>query len=134
MPTFPTISSGSMKVLGGLANEAMAMYPSTLSHSFVTRVLTTIADREQRWSVRGDRFGATLEYHNLSGADTSLVKSFFLSARGKYAAASLSDGFTITIGGVTHDYCYFDQDEFNVEVARDETCSFSLKITQLRSD
>ena len=134
MPTFPTINSGSMKVIGALGSEALAMYPSTLSRSFLTRVLTSVADREQRWSVRGERFSCTLDYHDLNGADASLIKSFFLARRGKYVDSGLLNSFTIVIAGETRNYCVFLQDELEIEVARNETCSFSLKIMQLRSN
>lgn len=132
MPTFPQLSSGSVSVRGALANEALAMYPATLGHSFVTRTLTFLGDQEQRWTVRRELFSALLEYHSVNGYDFSILLKFFRDRKGAYVNPSLTNAFDITLAGVNYQYCVFDHDEFEFQSEQGETYSFTLRIKQIR--
>lgn len=134
MPTFPTLSSGSMSVSSAINDEAMAMYPSTVSHSFNTRVIQFLGDQEQRWTVRGELFDAVLEYQRVNGYDLSIIRAFFRSQRGMYVNLDLTSTFDITIFGQNYQYCCFDQDELSVTSDQSNTYSFSLRIKQLRAN
>ena len=91
MPTFPTLSSGSMKVASSLASSAIAMYPSTLQSSFITRSVRFLGDQEQRWTVRGKLFSASLEYHGIGGYDLSVLTAFFRTMKGSYVNELLTN-------------------------------------------
>lgn len=130
--TFPILSSGSMKVYGTLANNAIMKYPSTLEYSYVTRILQFVGDQEQRFLVRGELFGALLQFRDVNGYDMSIVRDFFRSMRGMAASVDLTHTFGIVIDGVTYNYCVFDQDDISPEISRAELFSFDLKIKQLR--
>jgi len=129
---FPTLSSGSMQVRGTLANGAIAMYPTSLVFSYVTRVITFVNSSEQRWTVRNNLFGAVLEYRRLNGYDLSLLRNFFIQMKGSYVDAALLNTFSITIGGNTYNYCAFDQDTFDSVCDSAENYSTTLKIKQVR--
>lgn len=132
MASFPTMSSGSMKVVGDLDSEAIAMHPSVINHSFATRIFRSVGDHEQRWAIRRELFGGILQYSQVNGYDMSLIREFFNSQKGRYVNSSLSNVFDITLFGITYDYCVFDQDELEVSVGRGETYSFELRIKQIR--
>ncbi len=132
MATFPTISSGSMRVQGALASESLAMYPATLAHSFITRVITFANDSEQRWTVRRELFAAILQFHDLDGYSLSVLVDFFRTMKGRYVDTALLNVFDITLGGVNYQWCSFDQDDLLVEVGQNERYSLQLSIKQLR--
>ena len=132
MYTFPTLSSGSMKVYGELANGALAMYPATLSHNYTTRVMKFLGDQEQRFVVKGELFGAILQFHNVNGYDASILRDFFYLMCGAAASPNLTHTFDITIDGQNYAYCVFDQDEVEFSVDRGESYTFELRIRQLR--
>jgi hypothetical protein len=121
-----------MRVLGADADNAIAMFPSTLQHSFATRVFKSVGDYEQRWSVRPELFSAILSYHQLNGYDYSLLLTFFQTMRGMYVNPSLTNTFEITLLGVTYQYCTFDQDDLSPSVSSTESFSVDIKIKQLR--
>ena len=130
--TFPLSSSGSMKVYGSLATQAMAMYPAALAFEYATRVIQFIGDQEQRFLVHGELFSATLQFSRVNGYDTSVIRDFFRTVGGMLTSTDLSHTFDITIDSVQYSYCVFDQDTFEVEVDREETFSFELRLKQLR--
>ena len=130
--TFPSISSGSMKVIGALGSQALAKYPSTLEFGYVTRVITFLGDQEQRFLVRGELFSATLQFNGLNSYDTSVLRTFFRSMTGMATSVDLTRTFSITLDSVTYNYCVFDQDSFEPEIGRTELTTFELKIKQLR--
>lgn len=132
MPTFPTLSSGSMTVDSSLDAEAIAMYPSTLTYKYETRVIRTLGDQEQRWTVHGELFRCILDFKDVNGYDMSVIRHFFRTQIGMNVALDLSSTFDITLRGQNFAYCCFDQDELHVTVGSGETYSFSLKIKQLR--
>jgi hypothetical protein len=129
---FPGISSGTMRVYGALASQAMAMYPATLSHRFITRVLKFVNDSEQRWTVSGELFSCVLEFSHLSGYDFAQILGFFQTMRGAYIDAALLNTFSITIDSVPYYWCVFDQDSIQDETGVDESHAFKLAIKQLR--
>ena len=138
MATFPTLGSGSMKVYGPLLDQALAMYPATITNSYVTRVIRFVSDQEQRFTVRAAMFYAILEYQFVNGYDFALINDFFNEQLGKFAVVNVanpseSTTFSITIGGVTYDNCAFDQDTLEPQLGRGETYSFQLAIKQLVS-
>lgn len=132
MATFPTLSSGSMKVLGSLASEAMAMYPATLRQEYQTKVLKFANDTEQRWVSQRELFSCSLDFHSVNGFDFSIILAFFKQMRGQYLDSSLTNVFDITLGGVNYHYCVFDQDSIPVEVDQSETYRFQLNVRQVR--
>ncbi len=134
MATFPLLSSGSMKVSTALSTQAFAMYPSTLTFDYVTRVIQFLGDQEQRFLVRHELFNAELQYSNVNGYDMSLVVDFFKFMLGKAVDTDLSHTFDITIDGNNYAYCVFDQDDLMPDVGRGETYDFVLKIRQLRKN
>jgi hypothetical protein len=136
MPSFPTLSSGSMRVTTALGSNALMKHPSQIQTTFMTKVIRFVSDDEQRWPVQQKLMQATLNYSRMNGYDTSLVREFFYSQKGSYVNTSWSNTFDIVIDGVTYAYCVFDQDEF---VATENpsypgTYSFSLKIRKLRKN
>lgn len=136
MATFPTLSSGSMRVVSGLNTNALMKHPSTVVTTYKTNVITFVADNEQRWPVQQKLMRAELSYSRMSGYDTSILRSFFRSMRGMYVNTSYTNVFDITIDGVDYAYCTFDQDEFvvNENAQFPGTYSFTLKIKQLRKN
>ena len=130
--TFPTLSSGSMKVYPPLNTQALAMYPATLNRSFITRVLKFINDSEQRWVVRSELFSAVLQFHGVNGYDMSVLLDFFEQVKGAYVDTALLNVFDITIDSVNYKWCCFDQDEIDIESNQGLTFSFQLSIKQLR--
>ena len=132
MPTFPTMSSGSMRVVGTLGDNAIAMYPATSSNSYVTRVLQFLGDQEQRWIVRKELFAAVLEFKGVNGYDMSVIRDFFESRLGPYVPDSLDTTFDFTFTSTTYSYCAFVNDKLQVEVNRGESYSFELRIAQVR--
>lgn len=130
--TFPTLSSGSMKVYSPLLDQAIAMYPAMLTHSVITRVIKFANDTEQRWSVRPELFSATLQYSAVNGYDLALIQAFFRTMRGEYVDTLMLNVFDITIDGVQYFWCVFDQDSISPESEIGETYSFVLNIKQLR--
>jgi hypothetical protein len=131
---FPTMSSGSMRVVGSLLSEAVAMYPVKTSQSYIVRKISFLDDSEQRWVVRKKLFSCTLEYKNLNGYDLSLLRDFFTSQKGMYVSESLTSTFSITLSGMTYSYCVFDQDYFESDVAEGELYSTTLQIKQVRQN
>lgn len=134
MPTFPILSSGSMKVSGALGTQAIAMYPAQLSFTYETRVIQFLSDKEQRFLVRRELFAAALQYSQVNGYDMSIIRDFFITMRGMAASADLVHTFDITIDGNNYAYCVFDQDILAVQVGRGETYSFELRLKQLRKN
>lgn len=132
MSTFPTLASGSMKVASALSGEAIAMYPTALSFGYATRVVRFLGDQEQRYMVHNELFSCTLQFHQVNGYDTGILRTFFRSMAGMATSVDLTRVFDITIGGVNYKYCVFDQDDFTPETDRAESFSFELKIKQLR--
>lgn len=130
--TFPTLSSGSMKVQSPLTTEAIAMYPSNLVHSFVVRKIRFLSDQEQRWVVRNELFNGVLQYHSMSGYDTSRITAFFRTIKGAYVSPTYTGLFDITIDGINYQNCCFDQDAFSPTTDRSDTFSFQLAIRQLK--
>ena len=138
MATFPNLSSGSAKVYGPLLNQALAMYPATLTNSYATRVIRFVSDQEQRFTVRASMFYGILEYSGVNQYDMNVIMDFFNSQLGKYAVVNVatpseSTTFSITINGVTYENCAFDQDTIEPQLGRGETYSFQLAIKQLVS-
>lgn len=136
MPSFPTLSSGSMRVTTSLGSNAMMKHPSQIQTTYLTKVIRFVSDHEQRWPIQQKLMQATLNYSRMSGYDTSLIREFFYAQKGRYVNTSWSNTFDITIDGVTYAYCVFDQDEFlPVEQSNfPGTYSFSLKIKKLRKN
>jgi hypothetical protein len=114
-----------------LSGNAIAMYPAVFGHSFITRVNQFLDDSEQRWTVRGELLGLTLKYHGVCGYDFSLIRDFFAARLGGYVDPNLVNTFSITIDGVTYDWCCFESDAIEDVVERSETYSFELRIKQL---
>ncbi len=134
MPTFPILSSGSMKVYSPLSAEAVAMYPATLNHGFVTRVLKFINDSEQRFTVRRELFSVVLDFHDIGGYDLGLLMGFFEDLRGMYVDPLLLNVFDITIDGVNYQWCVIDQDQLDVTSTNGLTFSTSIAIKQVRQN
>ena len=136
MPTFPTFSSGSMRVVSGLVNNAIMKNPSTVVTTYKTNVITFVADNEQRWSVQQKLMVAELSYDRMSGYDTSVLRSFFSTMKGMYVNTSYTNVFDMTIDGVNYTYCTFEQDDFvvNENAQFPGTYSFKLKVKQLRKN
>lgn len=132
MPTFPTIQSGSMLAYGSLLNEALVAYPLGTGHNYVTRVHTFLGDHEQRYVVRREFLTVVVEYSNLSGYDASLLRTFYFNQIGAYVTPSLSNTFSLTLFGVTYNYCAFVEDSLEETQSRDERFSMRLSIAQIR--
>ena len=130
--TFPNLSSGSMKVYGSLASQAIAKYPTAIQYGYVTRVVQFLGDQEQRFLVRGELFAAILKFTGMNGYDTSVLRTFFRSMAGMASSVDLTHTFSITLDGVTYNYCVFDQDSFEPETDQRELASFQLAIKQVR--
>lgn len=132
MPTFPTLSTGSMRVDTSIGSQAIAMFGSSLVTSYLTKVVSFLDDSEQRWTQRGKLFYATLSFKSLNGYDLSILRGFFVSQRGMHISSDLSSTFDITLGGVNYKYCVFDQDVFQPTVDSGERYSVDLRIRQIR--
>ena len=88
--TFPNLSSGSMKVYGSLASQAIAKYPTAIQYGYVTRVVQFLGDQEQRFLVRGELFAAILKFTGMNGYDTSVLRTFFRSMAGMASSVDLT--------------------------------------------
>jgi len=123
-----------MRVQSDLADQAIAMFPSTIVDRFTTRVIRFLNDSEQRWTLHDKLHGLVLEYHNVCGYDVSVLRDFFRLRKGRYVGASLTNSFDLKLGGVTYNYCVFDQDDFVVteDAGKPNTYNFVLRIKILR--
>jgi hypothetical protein len=134
MAVFPTLGSGRAFVYSDIVNNPLAQYPVTRNTSYLTRVIQFANGKEQRWTVRGRLASFVLEYRNVNDYDTGILLKFFHDMRGPYVDSAMVNTFSLTVGGVTYDYCCFDQD--SVEVATSQSgvnsFSFTLRIKQLR--
>lgn len=128
------MSSGSMKVLGSLRDDSIAMFPATISSNYTTRVTRFLGDQEQRWSVRRALVSFVLQYKGVNGYDLSVIRAFFDEVMGRYVSDALLNTFKITLSGVEYQYCVFEQDEIETNVGRGETYEFELKIRQVRQN
>jgi hypothetical protein len=95
-------------------------------------VIKFLNDKEQRWLTTGPLFSAVLEYRKLTGYDASLLYEFFEQMRGAYSDTALTNTFSITVSGVTYNYCVFDQDSLELQIDREELISTSIRLKQLR--
>lgn len=121
-----------MKVHTPLTTQAIAKYPTAIQYGYTSRVIQFLGDQEQRFLVRGELFAAILRFTGMNGYDTSVLRTFFRSMAGMAASVDLTHTFSITLDGVTYNYCVFDQDDFSPETNQTEFGSFELKIKQLR--
>ncbi len=130
--TFPTFTSGSMKVSDDIKDNAIAMYPLARAYNIPSRVIQFLGDQEQRWSTNVELFSTILEFHSLNGYDLSVLVDFFRKMKGGCVNPSLTNTFEITLNGVLFKYCCFDQDGFSPISNIGEKFSTSLKIKQIR--
>lgn len=123
--SFPVLRSGSV-----------AMHPTTISKEYVTDIVQHVDDSEQRWNARGPLTSFSLVFTGINSYDVDALRAFFLSKKGRFVDASLSNTFDIVdaaIPGSPYHYCYFDQDDLSVTcVGAGNRYNVTLKIGQAR--
>ena len=119
MASFPTIRSGSTRVL----------YPLTRTASYLTRTLQFNNDKEQRWVVRPVLAKFALEYNEINATDLSTLKTFFDSCKGAYDST-----WDITVGGVLYSYMVFEEDDWTATESKPNLWTVRLTLRQTRKN
>jgi len=129
MALFPTLSSG-----------FVFYYSSSFGQEYLSEVVRFVNDSEQRWAERAPLARVTMVFTDISSYDVSVLESFWLSYKGQYVDAALTNVFELQftdVSGNAYDfkYCIFDQNDFSpTENQKPGRFSLTLKVRQVRKN
>lgn len=128
MALFPTFSSG-----------ASFYYTSSFGQEFLSRVVKFVNDSEQRWAERAPLARVTMVFTDISSYDLSTLEAFWLSYKGSYIDAAMTNVFELTftdVSGNSYDWknCYFMTNDFSPMETKPGRFSITLKVAQARKN
>lgn len=116
MASFPTLSCG-----------YTTRYPAAHAVEIPSGVIRFEDDTEQRWQRSSPLHRWTLTFNEISAADLSTIRTFWLACKGVYDKT-----WDITVDSVTYSYCTFEDDDFAATETKEGRFTLSLKIRQVR--